>query len=663
MSEEIKKRIDALKQAIRRHDYLYYVLAQPEISDKEYDLLMKQLCVLEEQYPQYKSPDSPTVRVGGAIAQGFQTIRHRQKMLSLDNTYVFEELRDWEARLHKGLKSSESVEYVVELKIDGVSANITYRNGKFSRGATRGDGQVGEDVTANLKTIRAIPLVLLGKNIPEFIEVRGEVYMEMQDLYKLNQERQNFGELLFANPRNSAAGSLKLLDPGIVAQRRLSFFAHSLGEYQGAKITNQWEFLGKLNDWGLRTNAHSQFCKNLSDVITYCKKWQQERKKLAYQIDGVVIKVNNIEQQKKLGFTLKSPRWAVAYKFPAQQATTEVLDIKVNVGRTGVITPAAQLKPVECAGVVIRNATLHNFDEIKRLGIKKGDRVLIERAGEVIPKIVKVVKSSQGAPFSLPRLCPSCHEKIVQEKDEVAYRCINPSCPAQIKRSLLHFASKAAMDIEGMGEAAVEQLVDKGLVQDFAQIYSLKKFDLMQLELFKEKKSDNLIDAISLSKDKPLSRLIFALGIRHVGEKAAFTLAQKFMSMENLLKARKEDFEDIYEIGTVITDSIMQFFAHESNRKLLSKLKETGLNMKEAGSWAVNSKLSGKKIIFTGELKDFTRSRAEELVRKSGGNTVSAITKNVDLLVAGANPGSKYQKASGLGIKIINEKEFLRLIA
>ena len=662
MQANIKKEIERLRERIRHHDYMYYVLSQPEISDKEYDGLMRRLKGLEGKHPEFKTDDSPTVRVSGGILEGFRTARHKQKMLSLDNTYSFQELEDWDERVHKGL-GSEKVEYVVELKIDGVSANITYEKGRLSVGATRGDGETGEDVTGNIKTIRAILLTLLGRQIPDFIEIRGEVYMDRKDFQILNKEREKQGEVLFANTRNAASGSLKLLDTNIVAKRRLSFFAHSLGEYKGEDIATQWDFLNKLKAWGIRFNPESKLCRTLDEVVDYCKHWQEKREKLTYDIDGVVVKLNSIAQQKKLGFTLKSPRWAVAYKFPARQATTEVLKININVGRTGVITPTAELEPVECGGVIIRHATLHNFDEIKRLGVKEGDRVLIERAGDVIPKVAKVVESKGKKSFAVPKTCPVCSGKIVKEKEEdVAYRCINPSCSAQLERGLIHFASRGAMDIEGMGEAVVKQLVEEGLAKDFADIYSLNKEDLLKLELFKDKKSKNLLEAIEKSKKQPLSRLIYGLGIRHVGEKAAYVLAQKFRTLDNLMKAKQEDFDAIYEVGGVLAGSIVKFFQQESTQRLVKKLKDTSLNLQEKVIVLKKSPLAGKTVVFTGELKSFTRSHAEDLVRQFGGNASSSVNKNTDWLVAGENPGSKYDKAKKLGIEIIGEEAFSRLI-
>jgi DNA ligase (NAD+) len=663
MSQLIKKKIEDLRNRIRHHDYMYYVLSQPEISDKEYDNLIKELKELEDRYPEFKTDDSPTVRVIGGILEGFRTVKHKQKMLSLSNTYSFDELRDWDERVHKGLTDSEKVEYVVELKIDGISANITYEKGKLTIGATRGDGETGEDVTANIKTIRAIPLLLFGRHIPDFIEIRGEVYMDRKDFQILNKQRAREGEVLFANPRNASSGSLKLLDTNLVAVRRLNFFAHSLGECKGIGFISQWNFLSQLKVWGIRTNPNSKLCKNLDEVIDYCKLWQEKREELSHDIDGMVIKMDSIPQQKKLGFTLKSPRWAVAYKFPARQATTKVLDININVGRTGVITPAAVLKPVECGGVIIRHATLHNFDEIKRLNIKIGDRVLIERAGDVIPKVVKVVERKGKRPFAIPKTCPVCLGKVVKEKEEdVAYRCINPSCPAQLERGLLHFASRGAMDIEGMGEAVVQQMVKKRIVKDFAGIYFLNKDELLQLQLFKEKKSENLLSAIERSKQRPLSRLIYGLGIRHVGEKAAYLLAQRFKNLDSLIKAKLEDFDAIYEVGPVMAQSVAEFFKQSTTRELLRKLKDAGLNLEEKTKAIKKSALTGKTVVFTGELNNFTRAQAEDLVRQSGGNPSSSVSTSTDFVVIGESPGSKFDKAKKLGVKIINEQHFREMI-
>ncbi|MFA6357647.1 MAG: NAD-dependent DNA ligase LigA [Candidatus Omnitrophota bacterium] len=664
MSAQIKNQIEQLKEKLRKYDYLYYVLSQPLVSDKEYDDLMRQLKFLEEKYPQYRTSDSPARRLSSGISDGLKTVKHSAGMFSLDNTYSVDELKLWDQRVRKGLENNQAYEYVVELKIDGVSANLTYVQGKLVIGATRGDGLLGEDVTANIKTIRAIPLVFLNKHFPDSVEIRGEVYMDKKDFLKINQERIDEDEELFANPRNAASGSLKLLDSSITAKRQLSFFAHSLGAYAGREINSQWDFLAKLKDWGLRTNIYSRLCRNIDEVIDYCRQWELKRDESSYEIDGIVIKVNSFSQQEKLGFTVKSPRWAVAYKFAARQATTEILAIKVNVGRTGVITPTAQLEPVECSGVIISNATLHNFDEIERLKLRVGDRVLIERAGDVIPKVVKVVEQKGKKPYNKPERCPACDERIVKEKaQDVAYRCINPNCPAQLERALLHFSSRDALDIEGLGEAVIVQLVKIGLLKSLADIYSLKSNDLLKLELFKEKKTDNLLKAIERSKKQPLARLIFALGIRHVGQKAAHTLAREFTDMDKLMQAGFEELDRIPEIGQVMACSIVDYFNLNKIKKLIQELKKAGINMRQVLEQVKINKLTGKTIVFTGQLDGFSRTEAEDLVRKSGGVAASAVSNKTDFLVTGESAGSKFSKAKELGVKIINEKEFSRLIA
>lgn len=663
MSSQIKDRVEELKDKIRQHDYLYYVLSQPKISDKEYDDLIAKLKFFEDKYPELRIDDSPTVRLGSGISAGFKTIKHGVGMFSLENTYSIDELIVWDERLRKGLGRATAYEYVVELKIDGVSANLTYAQGKLVTGATRGDGRSGEDVTGNIKTIRAIPLALMARDLPDLIEIRGEVYMDKQDFLRVNNERQEKDEVLFANPRNAASGSLKLLDSNIVAKRHLNFFAHSLGALQGKTINTQWEFLGLLKEWGLRTDTHSALCRNIEEVIGYCRKWQDKREEVSYEIDGIVVKLNSFKQQKELGSTAKSPRWAVAYKFPARQATTEVLAIKVNVGRTGVITPIARLKPVECSGVIISHATLHNFDEIKRLKLREGDRVLIERAGDVIPKVIKVVQQKGKKEYVIPSRCPACAEKIVKEKDEdVAYRCINSDCPAQLERALLHFASRDALDIEGLGKAVINQLVKLKLLKSLADIYKLELDNLLGLELFKEKKANNLLSAIQKSKGQPLARLIFALGIRHVGQKAAYTLAREFGSMEKLMYAKFQDLDSIPEIGLIMANSIVDYFSLSQSKKLIQELRKSQVNMCQEALKIKANKLTGKTVVFTGELNGFSRSEAEELVRLSGGKSSSSVSSKTDLLVAGVSAGAKFEKARKLGVKIIDEKEFSRLI-
>jgi DNA ligase (NAD+) len=670
---KIKREIEKLREEIRHHDYCYYVLNQPEVSDKEYDVLMKRLEKLEREYPQFITPDSPTQRVSGEPVQEFRHIRHRRSMFSLDNTYSIEELKDWDIRVRKGLPREE-IEYVAELKIDGTSASLTYKEGKFTLGATRGDGEVGEDITANLRTIKSIPLRLKIPSgrpkprypIPKLLEVRGEVYMEQSDFKRLNEERKNKGEIIFANPRNAASGSLKLLDPKITALRKLNCFIHSLGVVEGIKtFSTQWEFLDVIKEFGLRVNPHIRLCRNINEVTNFCQEWEKRRKELPYEVDGAVIKVNSLAQQKRLGSTLKSPRWAVAYKFAAHQATTNLKNIIVQVGRTGVLTPVAELEPVECGGVVISRATLHNFDEIKRLDVRIGDRVILERAGEVIPKIVKVVKTlrkGKERTFQIPHRCPVCSAEITKEKEEeVAYRCVNPSCPAQLERGLIHFAGRSAMDIEGMGESVIAQLINSKKVQKFSDIYFLTRKDFLELELFKEKKAQNLIKAIEKSKQQSLSRLIFGLGIRQVGEKAARILASKFGSLERLKEAKKEDLEKIYEIGPVMAEQIVRFFRQPATRQLIAALKKAGVNMIEVKERR-SQPLKGKNFAFTGELSEYTRKEAESEVRKRGAETSLSVSKKTDFVVVGTNPGSKFDRAKKLGVKVINEAEFKKMI-
>jgi DNA ligase (NAD+) len=663
MSSQIKHKVKELKDKLRQHDYLYYVLSQPKISDKEYDDLIAKLKFFEDKYPELRTDDSPTMRLSGGVSAGFKTVKHGVGMFSLDNTYSIDELNSWDERLRKGLGRGAVYEYVVELKIDGVSANLTYAQGKLVVGATRGDGRAGEDVTGNIKTIRAIPSALMGRDLPDLIEIRGEVYMDKQDFLRVNNQRLDEDEVLFVNPRNATSGSLKLLDSSIVAKRHLNFFAHSLGAYHGKPINSQWEFLDMLKKWGLRTDMHSEFCRDIEEVIGYCRKWQDKREEVGYEIDGIVVKLNSLKQQKELGFTAKSPRWAVAYKFPARQATTEVLAIEVNVGRTGVITPIARLKPKKCSGVIISNATLHNFDEIKRLKLRVGDRVLIERAGDVIPKVVKVVQQNGKKEYIIPSRCPACAEKIVKVKDEdVAYRCINPDCPAQLERAILHFASRDALDIEGLGEAVINQLVKLKLLKSLADIYKLKISDLLGLELFKEKKANNLLAAIQKSKIQPLARLIFALGIRHVGQKAAYTLAREFGSMEKLMYAKFQDLDRIPEIGLVMANSIADYFSLSQSKKLIQELKKSQVNMCQDFLKIKANRLTGKTVVFTGELNEYSRSEAEELVRLSGGKFSSSVSSKTDFLVTGVSAGAKFEKAKKFGVKIIGESEFKEML-
>ncbi len=666
--KKAQRDIDRLSRLIEEYNEQYYLLNNPTVSDTEYDQLLKQLIDLEEQFPQFRSPFSPTQRIGSAVPATVKTVTHKVKMYSLDNTYSLEELNDWQERVFKGL-GTRKIEYAVELKIDGVSAALTYEKGSFTLGATRGDGATGEDVTHNVKTIRNVPLRLReDKNIPKVLEVRGEVYMDHKDFQAFNEERKKSGEDVFVNPRNSTSGSLKLLDSRQAAQRKMKFFVHSFGRLEGGRAyKSQSEFLEHMRALGLITNPHNRVCGSLEEVADYCREFQEKRTSLPYDVDGVVIKVNSLGQQNELGYTLKSPRWAVAYKFPAYQATTTLNEIKFQVGRTGTITPVAELEPVACGGVTISRATLHNFDEIKRLGVHQGDRVLIERAGDVIPKIVKVVKAGPNAKKELaqpPAKCPSCGGKVVKDKEEgVAYRCINPMCPKQLERGLLHFASREAMDITGLGQSAVNQLLDSKLVHDVADLYSLTKKDLLGLELFKDKKADNLLASIERSKSQSLSRVVYGLGIMNIGTKAAYVLAQRFPSIDALMKVSQEELRAVQDIGEVTSEAVVNFFSQASTRGLIEKFKKAGLKMEEKVVRAAGKKLAGKKFVFTGELEDMSRDQAGDLVKNLGGDVVSSVSKATDYVVVGENPGSKFTKAQQLGVKILNQKEFKEIVS
>jgi len=661
---DIAQRIEKLRKAIREHDYRYYVLSQPEISDFEYDKLLRELEELEKKHPELVTDDSPTQRVSGQVAKEFKTVRHSTPMLSLDNTYSPEEIIEWNNRVEK-IIGHGVCEYIIEPKIDGVSCALTYENSRLVLGATRGDGANGEDITLNIKTIKSIPLRLLS-DVP-LLELRGEIYIDKLNFEKLNEDFLKNGEQTFANPRNAAAGSLRQKNPEITRQRRLKFIAHSHGVIAGgAEFATHYDFLKFCQKNGMPTTLKNIFIKNkIEDVVDICREFEKKREKLAFEIDGLVIKINLLAQQKKLGFTMKSPRWAIAYKFPAKQVTTKLKDITVQVGRTGILTPVAELEPVECGGVMISRATLHNFDEVERLGVRIGDMLLIERAGEVIPKIVKVIETKRtGAErkFEPPLKCPVCKQDVVKEKEEeVAWRCVNPLCPAQIERGLVHFAKREAMDIEGIGDAVVEQLVSKKMVSDFADIYFIKKDAFLKLDLFKDKKAENLLKAIEDSKKRQLSRLLFGLGIRNVGEKAALTLAEKFITMDKLINVSVDDLQKIYEIGPVMAESILKFFGQPETLKLIEKLKKAGVNMEEKIT-AGPQTLAGKTFVFTGELKTLSRSDVEAKVRELGGNATSSISKKTDFVVTGENPGSKLNKAKKLGVVIIDENEFIKML-
>ena len=662
---EVKKQIERLREEIRHHDRLYYVENKPKISDQEYDALLKKLDKLEKENPGSITPDSPTQRVAGEPVGGFGVVEHRAQMLSMDNTYNHDELREFDARVKKNL-GGEKYEYVVELKIDGVSVALTYEDGRFIRGATRGDGFKGDDITVNLRTIRSIPLVLepqKGIEIPRFMEVRGEVYMKHKSFEKINKEKEKSGEELFANPRNAAAGSLKLLDPRLVAKRGLDIFMHSFGYAEGAHFGSQYELLEKLNAFGLRINLNFKKCADINEALEFCDIWQKKLEGLEYDIDGMVVKVDSFAQQKKLGATTKSPRWMIAYKYPAERVETKLLDIKVQVGRTGALTPVAVLNPVFIAGTTVTHASLHNQDEIERKDIRIGDTVIIEKAGEIIPQVVEVVRSKRTGKekkFEIPKKCPACGAPTKREEGEVAFRCENVFCPAQLKESLIHFACRAAMDIEGLGEAMVDQLVDKELVKDYGDIYYLKFGQLRALERMGDKSAQNLIDAIEKSKENRLNRFIFALGIRHVGEHIADVLAKRFRSTDKLSEQDIESLTQVQEIGPVVAESIRDFFGNPASKKVLDKLKRAGVKMEESAHQA-SSKLTGRLFVFTGELKNYSRTDAEQLVRDLGGSVSSTVSKKTDFVVAGEAPGSKYDKAKKMGVKMIDEKEFEKI--
>lgn len=662
--KEAKKKIEDLKETISRHDRLYYVDNNPEISDGEYDRLYRTLKDLEKEYPELITPDSPTQRVGGEPAKGFATVKHAVPMLSMDNTYSADEIRDFDKRIKKNLKGRPP-EYVVELKFDGVSISILYEKGRWVRGATRGDGENGEDVSANLKTIKSIPMEFSTrvKKIPAAMEVRGEVYMTKNAFDRINRGKEGRGEELFANPRNAAAGSLKLLDPKEVARRGLDMFVYGVGQCEGVVFKKHTETLDYLKGAGFKVNPHYKLCNDIEDVIAFCDSWEPKKDSLDFNIDGMVIKIDDLSDRETLGFTSKSPRWAIAYKFPAEKALTEVLDIIVGVGRTGTVTPVAILKPVKLSGTTVSRATLHNFDEIERLGVMIGDKVYVEKSGEIIPKVLSVAKEKRTGKereFRLPAKCPVCGSKLARDPEEVALRCGNIACPAQIKEAILHFASRSAMDIEGMGDAVVNQLVDKGLVKDYGDIYKLNPGDIIKLERMAQKSASNLIEAIDRSRSSELNRLIYGLGIRHVGERAAWILAEAFGSIEKLKNASIEELLKVRDMGPVAAGSVRDFFSAKENLVVIKKLKSAGLKLSPPRKES-SAKLSGKTVVITGTLKSMSRQDAEDLVRRSGGAASSSVSSKTDILVAGEEPGSKLEKARSLGVKILTEDEFKKI--
>jgi DNA ligase (NAD+) len=653
-----RDRIEILRKEINYHNYRYYVLDSPEISDIEFDRLFKELTAIEEKYHELVTADSPTQRVGASMQTSFKTVDHSLMMLSLENAMDEKEFKEWYQRL-EGIP-----ELVCEPKIDGTAVELVYKNGIFTAGSTRGDGKTGEDITINLKTIKSIPLKLIDKlvRIPEYIEVRGEVFLPKEEFNQLNRQRMKSNEEPFANPRNAAAGSLRQLDSKITAQRPLDIMIHGEGIIRGVDFKTHSEIMDYLQKLGLKTIKLSRKTLSLDDVLEYFNKVASQRNQLSYEVDGIVVKVNDLRLQERLGLRARSPRWAIAYKFPAQESTTQLLDIKVQVGRTGTLTPVAELKPVNIGGVEVSRATLHNAEEIERLGIRIGDWVILKRAGDVIPKIIKPVLSKERGRkiFLMPEVCPVCKSKVVRELEEVAYRCPNISCPAQVKAGIGHFAQRDAMNIEGLGERIIEQMIDKDIIKDAGDLYKLKKEDILKLERMGDKLAQNILDAIARSRQTTLARLIYALGIRHIGEAIAKTLAEYFQNIDELMKAKNEELQEIPEIGPIVAESIRQFFNNQNNKDVISKLKKADIDPQAEEK--KQGKLSGKVFVFTGELAKYSRSEAKKLVEEYGGKVSDTIGKKVDYVVVGVSPGSKLKQAQLLGIRILTGDEFINLL-
>ena len=663
----VKREVEELREKLRHHEYRYYVLDEPEISDAAYDRLMNRLKDLEEQHPELVTSDSLTVRVGGATREGFSTVRHARPMLSLDNAFSYDALRDFDRRVREG-SGRQSIEYVAEHKFDGLSISLQYQDGVLERGVTRGDGTTGEDVTPNVKTIRSIPLrvdaaALKNTKLPPNFEVRGEVMMTRKAFEALNRQQEQIGGKIFVNPRNSAAGAVRVLDPSITAARRLDFFAYYLLVSGKVPFGKHSESLQALKQLHFRASDDWKLCAGIEAVTAYCDDWDAKREKLAYEIDGVVIKVNSIPIQNELGYTSKAPRWAIAYKYPARQETTTVNDIMVQVGRTGALTPVAMLEPVQVGGVTVSRSTLHNMDEVGRLGLQIGDTVLIERAGEVIPHVLKVVKEGKHRkPFRMPKNCPECGSEIHKVEGEVAYRCVNAACPAKRKESLLHFAGRHAMNIDGLGEKIVDQLVDKGIVKDVADLYSLKLAEVAGLERMAEKSAQNLLDEIEASRRNTLARLIYALGILFVGERTAQLLAEHFSSLEELAAAKEEQLVAVPEVGPKVAASIVEFFSEPANLKLIRKLHKAGVHPTAEKRKVKSDKFVTKSFVFTGGLANRSREEAAEIVQQHGGKVSGSVSKKTDYVVVGTDPGSKYDKAKELGVTILTEPEFEKLL-
>ncbi|WP_163581710.1 NAD-dependent DNA ligase LigA [Gracilibacillus saliphilus] len=666
MSEqEVREKLAALREELTEYNYQYHVLDNPSVSDAEYDAKMKELKAIEAEFPDLITPDSPSQRVGGEPLEQFEKVTHRVPMLSLGNAFNEEELKDFDRRVREGL-ATDDVTYVCELKIDGLAISLRYQDGLFVQGATRGDGTTGEDITSNLKTIRSIPLRIKD---PSPIEVRGEAYMPQKAFVSLNEAREKNGEEPFANPRNAAAGSLRQLDPKIAAKRHLDIFLYAVGEWESGSLETHSERLTYLQELGFKTNPEWRKCHGIEEVIQYVEEWVEKRATLSYDIDGIVIKVDNLEAQEQLGFTAKSPRWAVAYKFPAEEAVTKLTDIELSVGRTGVVTPTAILEPVKVAGTTVQRASLHNEDLIKEKDIRIGDTVVIKKAGDIIPEVVRVVedmRTEEQEPFAMPEACPSCGDELVRLEEEVALRCINPNCPAQLKEGLIHFVSRLAMNIDGLGEKVIEQLFHAEYIHTIADLYRLQREELLKLERMGEKSVENLLTAIEKSKQNSLERLLFGLGIRFVGSKAARTLAEHFETMDRLQQASFEDLITIDEIGDKMADSIVHYFEDDQVKQLISELKDLGLNLTYQGpkvsEVAADSPFSGKTVVLTGKLAIYTRQEAKQQIEALGGNVTGSVSKKTDLLIAGEDAGSKLDKAKKLEVEVWDEAKLQEIL-
>lgn len=662
--ETAKKKITELVERLNRYAYEYYVLDEPTVPDSHYDELFHELIQLEEQFPDLVVPYSPTQRVGAEPLDAFEKIEHEVPMRSLANAFDEQELRDFHRRVVTGL--GKEVEYVCELKIDGLAVTLIYENGHFVRGATRGDGQVGEDITSNLRTIRSVPLQIKETRT---IEVRGEAYMPQQSFLALNEERAKNDEALFANPRNAAAGSLRQLDPRIAASRNLDLFLFGYGKWEVTELTKHSERLAFLQEQGFKINDTWKLCRSIDEVIDYVNEWTSKRAELPYDIDGIVIKVDDLEQQEKLGYTARTPRWSIAYKFPAEEAVTTINDIELSVGRTGVVTPTAILEPVFIDGSTVSRATLHNQDQIRALDIRIGDTVIIKKAGDIIPKVVRVIKEERSGseePYEMPDTCPACQSELVHLHDEVALRCLNPNCPAQLKEGLIHFVSRDAMNIEGLGEKVIEQLFEHELVTSIDDLYRLTREQLLPLERMGEKSVTNLLQAIEASKENSLEKLLFGLGIRHIGAKAAHILAEEFKTMENIMQASFEELVLINEIGEKMAEAVVHYFSDEKVRTLIERLKELGINMdyvgREASEEAGANVFANKTVVLTGRLEQFTRREAKEIIEVNGGKVTSSVSKNTDIVIAGEAAGSKYERAKELGVTIWDEAQFKEVV-